>query len=171
MAHVGQLRAKSEPPAEPVAWVYGRLKAAVGKNSLTAYRRSCLYDDLSALNGCPILREFSSPHRLQLPWKVSREQLGSKEASPGTIELAIPSHVAYTFNVSHGASSCRVNLSGSRLRRLQFFPGSVKLRESTGRAGGLPKGNYCRYFSSTPRFQVFDLLAVAVNILRCPETE
>jgi hypothetical protein len=28
------------------------------------------------------------------------------------------------------------------LRRLQFFPGSVKLRESTGRAGGLPKGNY-----------------------------
>jgi hypothetical protein len=30
-------------------------------------------------------------------------------------------------------------LSGSRLRRLQFFPGSVKLRESTGRAGGLPK--------------------------------
>ena len=117
----------------------------MGKNSLTAYRRSYLYDDLSALNGCPILREFSSPHRLQLPWKVSREQLGCKEASPGTIEVAIPSHVAYTFNVSHGASSCRVNLSGSRLRRLQFFPGSVKLRESTGRAGGLPKGNYAKY--------------------------
>jgi len=35
-----------------------------------------------------------------------------------------------------------VNLSGSRSRRLQFFPGSVKLRESTGRAGGLPKRNY-----------------------------
>ena len=28
------------------------------------------------------------------------------------------------------------------MRRLHFFPGSVKLRESTGRAGGLPKGNY-----------------------------
>ena len=38
----------------------------------------------------------------------------------------------------HGVGSDR----GSRLRRLQFFPGSVKLRESTGRAGGLPKGSY-----------------------------
>ena len=28
-----------------------------------------------------------------------------------------------------------------RVRRLHFFPGSVKLRESTGRAGGLPKGS------------------------------
>jgi hypothetical protein len=37
-----------------------------------------------------------------------------------------------------------VNLSGSRVEASVFFtdfPGSVKLRESTGRAGGFPKGN------------------------------
>jgi hypothetical protein len=34
------------------------------------------------------------------------------------------------------------------VRRLHFFPGSVKLRESTGRAGGLPKGNYSKLQAS-----------------------
>jgi len=33
-------------------------------------------------------------------------------------------------------------LSGPRFGRLQHFPGTVKLWESPGKAGGLPKGNY-----------------------------
>ena len=53
------------------------------------------------------------------------------------------------------------------MRRLHFFPGSVKLRESTGKAGGLPKGSYFDKLKEISKAaeskRLIDLIAFEVN--------
>jgi len=56
-------------------------------------------------------------------------------------------------------------LSGSRIGGFLYIPGIVKLRESPGRAGGLPRSNY-KKFVARHGIHVAELDAAPVELLQ-----